>query len=64
MASWARGCHPSLGRPKGSLSSVPWGREEARLVVPQGMPVPPVGASPHWARGARSTWDGAGLPCL
>lgn len=47
IASWARGCHLSLGKPKGSLSLAPWGREEARMVVPQGMSVPLVGASPH-----------------
>lgn len=47
-ALWARGCHHSLGKPKGSSSLAPLGREEARLVVSQGTSALPLGwPSPH-----------------
>lgn len=60
VALWVRGCHPSLGKPKGSSSLAPLGREEARLVVPQGTSVLLMG-SPALTRLSVPIASGMGL---
>lgn len=60
VALWARGCYPSLGKPKGSFSSVPLGREEARLVGP-GAPLCSQWGSPALTRLLVATASGTGL---